>query len=77
MNKLYTRPIEQRKYGPEFVHTVVWDTLGTHKFARKSVRHYYKSARRLMQLSPYQARTYTFGRMLELPVFTIKNGAHQ
>jgi len=71
MNRLYTRPIAQRRMDESYVHSVYWATIGTDRYARTATRRFYKSARRLVGLSPYQARTYTFGRMVEAPIFTI------
>jgi hypothetical protein len=71
MNRLYTRPVAQRRMDESYIRSVYWSTIGTQRYAKKAVRTFYKSARRLMLLSPYQARTYTFGRMVEAPIFTI------
>jgi hypothetical protein len=69
---LYTRPRKQRMSAPELVNFFYWETMGTGPYARKEIRRWYKDARRLLQLSPYQARTYTFGRMVETTIFSIR-----
>jgi hypothetical protein len=72
MNKINSRPIHQRKLEPEFNVTNFWFTQGTEEFARKQVWNYYKRARRILLLSPFQARVYTLGRIAETPIFSLK-----
>lgn len=69
---LYNRPKAQRVVAPELTTFFYWDTIGTARYARKEIRRWYKDARRLLQLSPYQARTYTFGRMVEMQILSIR-----
>lgn len=69
---LYTRSVKQRKEAPDLVMWFYWDSIGTHAWAMKEIRAWYKSARRILNLSTYQARTYTFGRMVELNILSIR-----
>jgi hypothetical protein len=72
MNKINSRPIHQRKLEPEFNVTNYWFTQGTEGYAGKLIRDYYKRARRILLLSPFQARVYTLGRIAETPIFSLK-----
>lgn len=72
MHKINSRPIHQRKLEPTYNVVNFWYTQGTEIFARNNIRNYYKRARRILLLSPFQARVYTLGRIAETPIFSLK-----
>lgn len=72
--KINTRPAKQRKEEPRYNSCIVVGSLGSDAFMRKEIRTFYWRAKRILNLSPFQARTYTFGRVVESPIFFVRKG---